>query len=61
MDHERISVHGKIYQWDQISGIQVLKGVLRISFDDQRDLRIAVRDIPNIEIFIQMIQEGLIA
>ena len=61
MNLERISVHGKTYRWDQISGIQVLKGVLRISFDSRRDLRIAVRDIPNIEIFIQLIQEGLIA
>ena len=61
MNIEMINIRGKKTQWDQISRIQVHQGKLMIEFVNRRIRRIPVRDIPNIEIFIQLIQEGLVA
>jgi hypothetical protein len=61
MNIERINIQGRHTPWVQISGIQVSQGRLMIEFEDQRIRKIPVKKIPNIEIFIQLIQEGLVA
>jgi hypothetical protein len=60
MNLERISIRGKTYPWDQISRININKGMVMIELENRRVRRIPVGGIPNIEIFIQLIQEGLV-
>ena len=61
MNIERINIRGKKTPWDQISKIHVHQGRLMIEFENRRIRKIPIREIPNIEIFIQLIQEGLVA
>lgn len=54
-----ITLQEKAYTWEQVSRIQVKKGVLRFDFTHSRSKKIPVGKIPNIELFIQLIQEGV--
>jgi hypothetical protein len=58
--HE-IRIQEKNHSWDQVKGIEVQKGFLLIEFFDHRVRRIPVGELTNFEIFLQLIQEGLIA
>jgi hypothetical protein len=58
---ERINIQGSHTPWKQVSGIQVRQGRLMIEFENRRFRKIPIKKIPNIEIFIQLIQEGLVA
>ncbi len=61
INRNSIQIRDRTYSWDQITGIQVIKGSLVVGVENRTGFRIPVRDIPNIELFIQLIQEGLIA
>jgi len=61
MNQHKIRIREKNYPWEQIASIQIQKGMLMIEFGDHQVRRIPVGEFINIDIFLQLIQEGLIA
>jgi hypothetical protein len=47
------------YPWEQITRIDVQHGTLIITLKDHHPQKISVGEIPNIELLIQIIQEGI--
>jgi hypothetical protein len=59
-NNQSIHIRKKGYRWNQVTAIDVQNGILRITLKEQPDRRIPIAKIPNIELFIQLVQEGLI-
>ena len=59
VDQKRLNLQGKTYPWEQVNLINLCKGHLVIKFRNRRDQKIPVEQIPNIELLIQLIQEGV--
>ena len=47
------------FPWRQVSQIEPRDGFLVVEFNHRRGLKIPVGQVPNVEILIQLIQEGL--
>lgn len=54
-----VRLRDKALRWDKIKTITVHKGRLVLELNNQRTPKIPVGGIPNIELFIQLIQEGV--
>ena len=61
LNQEGITIRDKSFPWQRVTQINVDKGFLFVHLMEQRTKKIPVRDILNIEILIQLIQEGVAA
>ncbi len=52
-----IKIRGRFFAWEQVSRIHVQQGLLVVECENSRTRKIAVREIPNIEILIQLMRE----
>jgi hypothetical protein len=59
LDQKRLGLKGKDYPWDQVALVNVQAGHLVIEFSNTRALKIPIGQIPNVELMIQLIREGV--
>ena len=59
LDRKRLKLRGKDYSWDQVALINIRAGHLVVEFTNRRARKIPVGQIPNVELMIQLIQEGV--
>ncbi len=57
---QALRVKNKLYPWKLVQDIQVRAGSLVIKMDSLQPIRISTRKIPNLELMISIIQEGVI-
>jgi hypothetical protein len=58
-NQEQVTIQGKQFSWEQIASIQPQIGRLVVKIYNQRKKVIPIRKIPNFELFIQLIKEGV--
>ena len=56
---QTITIRGNEIPWGQVTRINPRAGFLVVELKNQRGKKIPVEQIPNIELFIQLIQEGV--
>jgi len=56
-----ITIQNKAISWNLISQISPQTGFLVVEVENEKDLKIPLEKIPNIELLIQLIQEGVVA
>lgn len=56
-----IKIRGRFTAWEQVSRIHIQQGFLMVEFENSKTQKVAVREIPNIEIFLQLISEEVSA
>lgn len=54
-----LTLRGAAYAWEQVIRIDVKAGYLRVELKNHRTQKVSVGEIPNIELLIQLIQEGI--
>jgi len=54
-----LTLQGTAHPWAQVVRIDVRAGFLLVELRDQRTQKVSVAEIPNIELLIQLIQEGI--
>ena len=55
-----ISIKGEAFPWAEVSKMDVRKGTLVVELVDGRPKKFPVKEIPNIGILLQLIQEGIV-
>jgi hypothetical protein len=58
-NQKEITIQGKQFSWDQIGSLQPQRGHLVVKINNHRKKVIPIRKIPNFELFIQLIHEGV--
>ena len=59
MNTYQIAINNLNIPWDRVCNIEIKGGVLNIEYDGNRKVKIGIRKVPNIEIFLQIIQESV--
>ena len=59
LDQRWLHLKNKGYSWDQVALIDICAGHLVVEFTNHRARKIPVDQIPNVELMIQLIQEGV--
>lgn len=59
LQREVIHLRGQRLPWEQVSLVSVCQGMLMVELQHGKSHRIPVREIPNIELLIQLIREGV--
>jgi len=58
-NQQEITLKNETFSWEMISSLSVKDGFVHIKLDNQRTIKIPIDQMPNIEIFIQLFQEGI--
>ena len=60
LNNQQITINQSTIPWQQINRLDPAGGFLRLEYKENRSKKIAIQDIPNVEIMLQIIQEGVI-
>ncbi|MBN1666808.1 MAG: hypothetical protein JW862_06955 [Anaerolineales bacterium] len=58
---DRLTIHNQLVSWNQLIHLDLRGGYLVVELQNQAALKIPAREIPNLELLLQLIQEGVTA
>jgi hypothetical protein len=61
INRNTLAMQGKEFSWNRISQISPQTGFLVVEIENQNQIKYPMEKIPNIELLIQLIQEGVVA
>ncbi len=60
INNYQIAIKNKTLPWAQVKSLEPAGGLLRLEYEENRRKKIPVKEIPNVEILLQILQEGVI-
>lgn len=58
MDQTSVTLKDKTYSWDQVSEIETKNGYLKFTMKNNHKKKVSLKQVPNVEIFIQLLSAG---